>query len=62
MNQELITLLKAMEKDEAKAPYDYQKIINLLPTKSDKKLLLASQSDEKKHHAKIVKLLKKYSK
>jgi hypothetical protein len=61
-NPKLINLLNEMEKDERLAPAAYQDIINLVLSKSDRAILRASQSDERRHHARIIKLLKKYNK
>jgi hypothetical protein len=61
-NPTLINKLQEMEKDEKMAPSQYQDIINLIPSKSDKVILRASQRDERRHHDRIIKLLKKYNK
>lgn len=61
-NEELFKLLKEMAVDERNAPRHYQKIINLVTNKTDKKILQASQKDEWKHYKRIIKLLSKEEK
>jgi len=49
-NEQLIMLLEEMVKDEAKAPNDYRKIINLMTNNTDRKRLLKVLRDEERHY------------
>ena len=61
MNNYLYNKLLDMQADEAKAPGDYQTIINEIPNLKDKKILMKILKDERRHFKIVSKLRKKYS-
>ena len=59
---ELIDLLRKMEMDEYRAPEEYQKIINLLPTDRLKNLLRINQRQEREHLKKVREVIRQVEK
>jgi len=51
--------LKNMIKDEHQAPFDYLKIKRLLKNKKDKKIVDKIIKQERQHHSKVIKIMKR---